>query len=149
MSDRFREFLKKIGSGTHTGKDLSREEAREALLLMLRGEATPAQIGAFFIAHRIKRPTAEELAGMLAAFEELGPRIPALADGPVTIFGVPYDGRSRTAPATQLVALLLAEAGVPVLMHGGDRMPTKYGIPAIDIWRSLGINWSRLDLERV
>ena len=148
MSDRFREFLKKIGSGTHTSKDLTREEAREALLLMLQGKATPAQIGAFFIAHRIKRPTVAELAGMFAAYEEMGPRLPALADGPVTVFGVPYDGRSRTAPATQLVALMLAAAGVPVLTHGGDRMPTKYGIPAIDIWRGLGIDWSRLDLDR-
>jgi anthranilate phosphoribosyltransferase len=61
MSNAFRELLKKVGSGVHTGKDLTREEAATATRMMLLQEATPAQIGAFMIAHRIKRPTSEEL----------------------------------------------------------------------------------------
>ena len=65
MSDRFREFLRQVGSGTHTSEALSRSQAAEAMKLMLLQEATPAQIGAFLIAHRIRRPTGEELAGML------------------------------------------------------------------------------------
>ena len=68
MSNIFRELLKKVGSGVHTGKDLSRQEAAIATQMMLEAEATPAQIGAFLIAHRIKRPTSEELAGMLDAY---------------------------------------------------------------------------------
>ncbi len=67
MSDRFRELLKKVGSGQHTKKDLTRSEAATATQMMLQQEATPAQIGAFMIAHRIKRPTGIELAGMLDA----------------------------------------------------------------------------------
>ncbi len=35
----------------------------------------------------------------------------------------------------------MAAAGIPVLLHGGDRMPTKEGLPLIDIWQALGINW--------
>jgi anthranilate phosphoribosyltransferase len=81
MSREFRELLKKISSGTHTGEDLTREEAAKALTLMLHQEATPAQIGAFLIAHRIKRPTGAELAGMLDVYEQLGPRIPPLDNG--------------------------------------------------------------------
>ena len=79
MSDRFRELLKTIGSGTHTGKNLTRQEAAAAMGMMLLGEATPAQIGAFLIAHRIKRPTGEELAGMLDAYNELGPKLKSLS----------------------------------------------------------------------
>jgi len=150
MSSSFRELLKKLGSGTHTGEDLTRTEAAKATRLMLQQQGTPAQIGAFMIAHRIKRPTAEELAGMLDAYDELGGKIPALTtatDYPVTVFGVPYDGRSRTAPIFPITLLLLASVGVPVVVHGGDCMPTKYGTPLVDIWEGLGVNYRSLSLS--
>jgi anthranilate phosphoribosyltransferase len=154
MSKEFRELLRKVGSGTHTSKSLSRREAAMAMRMMLLQEATPAQIGAFMIAHRIKRPTGEELAGMLDAYEEMGPRLGQLdrvanGDRPVIVLGSPYDGRSRTAPISPFVALILAAAGGAVIMHGGDRMPTKEGIPLIDIWQMLGINWHDLSLNHV
>ncbi|NES05182.1 MAG: anthranilate phosphoribosyltransferase family protein [Okeania sp. SIO2F4] len=150
MSDHFRELLKTIGSGTHTGKNLTRQEATAAMRMMLLGEATPAQIGAFFIAHRIKRPTGEELAGMLDTYNELGPKLKSQPSmGRVTVLGCPYDGRSRTAPVTPLTALILATAGVFVVMHGGARMPTKEGVPFIEIWQGLGVEWGRLSLVQV
>ncbi|HEY9615896.1 MAG TPA: anthranilate phosphoribosyltransferase family protein [Microcoleaceae cyanobacterium] len=149
MSHAFRELLRKIGSGTHTSESLTRQESAAAMRMMLLQEATPAQIGAFMIAHRIRRPTSTELAGMLDAYAELGPRLsPIAADHPVTVFGVPYDGRSRTAPILPLTALILATAGCPVLMHGGDRMPTKEGDPLIDYWKGLGVDWSLLSLSQ-
>ncbi len=147
MSDTFRELLKKVGSGVHTGKDLTRQEAATATRMLLLQQATPAQIGAFMIAHRIKRPTSEELAGMLDAYEQIGPKLQPTK--PVTVFGTPYDGRSRTAPVTPLTALVLATAGMPVVMHGGDCMPTKYGVPLIEIWQGLGIDFSKLTLPQV
>lgn len=154
MSDAFRELLRKIGSGAHTGKDLSRAEAKAATQMLLQQEATPAQIGAFLIAHRIKRPTGEELAGMLDAYDQLGPKLQpidaaAFRTAVVTIFGSPYDGRSRTAPISLLSALILNAAGCPVLLHGGDRMPTKYGTPLIDFWQGLGVDWTRLSLADI
>ncbi|MGK7920949.1 MAG: anthranilate phosphoribosyltransferase family protein [Trichodesmium sp.] len=150
MSDRFRELLKTIGSGTHTGKNLTRQQSAAAMEMMLLGEAKPAQIGAFLIAHRIKRPTGEELAGMLDTYDELGPKLqnrPSM--GVVTVLGCPYDGRSRTAPINPLTALILATAGVFVVMHGGARMPTKEGIPLIEIWQGLGVEWRKLSLSQV
>lgn len=158
MSYEFREYLKKVGSGVHTGKNLSRQEAATATEMMLLEEATPAQIGAFMIAHRIKRPTSEEVAGMLDAYDKLGPKLQSWDMGnrgngataqPVTVLGIPYDGRSRTAPVTPLTALLLATTGIPVLMHGGDCMPTKYGVPLIEIWQGLGVDFSKLMLAQV
>ncbi len=151
MSDRFREFVQKIGSGPHTGKSLTREDAAEAMELMLLQTATPAQIGAFMIAHRIKRPTGAELAGMQDAYAKLGPQLQPVAShsrSPV-IFGIPYDGRSRTAPLAPLVALIMTAAGIPVILHGGDRMPTKHGIPLVDIWQKWGVDWSKLSFDRI
>lgn len=151
MSDEFRELLKKVGSGTHTGKDLTRTEAAAATEMMLKGIATPAQIGAFMIAHRIKRPIPEELAGMLDAYDKLAPKLSIShlknTKTPV-VFGNPYDGRSRNVPVMPITALILAVADVPLIMHGGDCMPTKYGIPLIEIWQKLGVDLTSLSLQQ-
>lgn len=141
MSHAFRELLRKIGSGPHTGQNLTRTEAHAATRMMVLQEATPAQIGAFMIAHRIRRPTGEELAGMLDAYEELGPTLQAIATShPTMVFGMPYDGRTRTMPIVLLTALILAAAGCLVVLHGGDRMPTKEGDPLMLFWQGLGVD---------
>ncbi len=151
MSDRFREFIQKIGSGPHTGKSLTRAEAAIAMKMMLEQTATPAQIGAFLIAHRIKRPTGEELAGMLDTYASMGPQLQPVSThtrSPI-VFGIAYDGRSRTAPLAPLVSLILTAAGIPVILHGGDRMPTKYGTPLVEIWQEWGINWIDVPLTKI
>jgi anthranilate phosphoribosyltransferase len=151
MSNEFRELLKKVGSGIHTKKDLTRAEAATAAKMLLKQEATPAQIGAFLISHRIKRPTGLELAGMLDTYDELGGKLASLTNKkyPLTVLGNPYDGRSRTAPISPITALILVTAGVPVLMHGGEKMPIKYGIPLIEIWQNLGLDFTKLSLNKV
>ncbi len=149
MSNLFKDLLKKVGSGQHTRENLTRAEAELATKMMLLGEATPAQIGAFLIAHRIKRPTSEELAGMLDAYNELGPKLTVIENDKLPIvFGIPYDGRTRTAPISPIIALLLATAGQNVIMHGGGCLPTKYGLPLVDIWQGLGVDWTQLQLSK-
>ena len=146
----FRDLLKKVGSGTHTSQSLSREEAAIATHLMLTQAATPAQIGAFMIAHRIKRPTPTELAGMLDTYDALGPQIkPIESPYRVTVFCNPYDGRSRTALINPLTALIMACADAPVIMPGSGRMPTKMGLPAIEVFQGLGLNWPALSLDQL
>ena len=135
----------------NTGKDLTRTEAAAATEMMLKLIATPAQIGAFMIAHRIKRPTPEELAGMLDAYDQLAPKL-SLSNLEQTktpvVFCNPYDGRSRTVPVMPITALILAAADVPVIMHGGECMPTKYGIPLSELWQHLGIDLTGLSLTQ-
>ena len=149
MSEAFRELLKKVGSGTHTGKDLTRTEAATATDMMLKEIATPAQIGAFMIAHRIKRPTPEELAGMLDGYDLIAPKLSLAylkSNKTPVVFGNPYDGRSRNVPVMQITTLILAAANIPVILHGGDCMPTKYGIPLMEIWKLMGVDLTHLSL---
>jgi anthranilate phosphoribosyltransferase len=145
---RFRELIAKVGSGEHTSTGLSRDEAREAMDLMLAGQASEAQMGAFLIAHRIRRPLPIELTGMLDSYRNHGPVLetPGLR---ALCFGVPYDGRSRTAPLLPLTALVLASAGVPVVLHGGDPMPVKFGVTLAELFTALGIGWQGLSLGAV
>ncbi|MEB3334234.1 MAG: anthranilate phosphoribosyltransferase [Cyanobacteriota bacterium] len=143
---RFRDLIAKVGSGEHTSTGLSREEAREAMALMLSGRLDPSQLGAFLIAHRIRRPSPEELSGMLDTYRALGPAL-ATPGRRALCFGVPYDGRSRTAPLLPLVALTLAAAGQAVVLHGGGPMPVKYGVTLAELFAALGIQWDTLDLD--
>ena len=145
---RFAELLAKVGSGEHTSTGLSREEACESLDLMLAGEATEAQIGAFLIAHRIRRPQPIELTGMLDSYRQHGPSLSTPGRKPLC-FGVPYDGRTRTAPMLPLLALLLSASDVPVVLHGGDPMPVKYGATLAELFAALGVEWRGLELAAV
>ncbi|MDM7937248.1 MAG: anthranilate phosphoribosyltransferase [Cyanobium sp. CZS 48M] len=145
---RFRELLAKVGSGEHTSTGLTRAEAREAMDLMLLGQVSDAQLGAFLIAHRIRRPSPIELTGMLDSYRLLGPSLSSPGRKPLC-FGVPYDGRNRTAPVLPLLALVLAAADQPVVLHGGDPMPVKYGVTLVELFAALGLEWRGLSLEAV
>jgi anthranilate phosphoribosyltransferase len=141
---RFRELIAKVGSGERTSTGLSRAEAAEALTRLLQGQVQPAQAGAFLIAHRLRRPAACELAGMLDAYRALGPQLPA-SPRPVISFGVPFDGRCRSAPVLPLTALLLNAAGMAVVLQGGDPMPVKYGVTNAELLAGLGLPLADLD----
>jgi len=148
--EEFKTYLKKIGSGEFTGKSLTREETKSALKLMLKEEASAAQIGGFMIAHRIRRPIPEELAGMIDAYIELGPKIqsPSNQRQPI-FFGMPFDGRKKTAPIYPLTTLLLLTQKQPVILHGGSRMPVKYGVTHNELFQALGLNLTGLSIEQL
>jgi len=135
---RFRELIAALGSGERSGRALSRAEAGEALDHLLDGRCTEAQAGAFLIAHRLRRPEPQELAGMLDSYGRRGPRL-AASPRRVLSFGVPFDGRSRSAPLLPLLALLLLAAGAGVVLHGGDPMPVKYGLTTAEALAALGL----------
>ena len=136
--ERFKTYLRKIGSGEHTSSGLSRDEAADAMELILDGGASPAQIGAFLIAHRIRRPEPQELTGMLDVYRRRGPQLHT--SQPAISFGMPFDGRTRTAPIYPLTALVLASAGLPVVLQGAGRMPVKYGVTAVELFEALGVS---------
>ncbi len=146
----FKKYLRKIGSGQHTSRGLSQKEAAEALKLILTGKATPAQIGAFMIAHRIRRPEPQELAGMLKTYQELGPKLSSRNGQRRPIcFGMPFDGRDRTLPIYPLTTLILLSANQPVVLQGGQRMPIKFGIPTIELFNELGLQLKGISIQKV
>lgn len=116
--------------------------------LMLQGRVSDAQLGAFLIAHRIRRPLPIELTGMLDSYRSQGPVLKTPGRR-AFCFGVPYDGRSRTSPLLPLTALMLASMGIPVVLHGGDPMPVKFGVTLAELFEALGIQWRGLNLTAV
>lgn len=114
----FAPYVRTLGRGKRARRSLTREEAAEAMGLILRGEATPAQVGAFLMLLRVKEETAEELAGFLDACR------PLCAENLSTLPAVDVDwpsyaGKKKHHPWYLAAARLLANNGVRVLMHGG------------------------------
>ena len=64
-------LLSKIAKGQKTSKDLTWEEAKQAMRLMIEGTATPVQVGAFLVAMRYKSESVTELAAFTATLDGL------------------------------------------------------------------------------
>lgn len=132
-------LIKEVGRGKRGARDLSYEEAKRAADLILSGAATPAQIGAFLVAERVKMESPDELLAFVAALRERCERHPL--PGGLDCAG-PYDGRSKSFMATIAVSFVLAACGVPVTLHGSPSLPPKRGITLQDVFLHWG---ARLD----
>src|SRR5439155_11428468 len=70
------ELIAKVGKGEKGAKDLTYDEAKEAIRLLLEGVATSAQVGSFLVAMRIKSESVSELAAFTATAREYAPPLP-------------------------------------------------------------------------
>lgn len=131
-------FIKRLGTGKHLTKDLPPEDAGEAMRLILSGEATDAQVGAFFAALRVKEESVEELVAFTQAARAVAGRLHA-PSGPLLDVAEAYDGRERTMPVAPLAAFIVAGAGLPILLHGSTDIPAKYGVTSGEVFAHLGI----------
>lgn len=114
----FAETVRILGKGKKGARALTQDEAYRAMRMILADEVLPEQLGAFLILMRIKEETPEELAGFVFAAREAC----HLADNscPVDLDWATYAGKRRQLPWFILSALLLAENGIRVFMHGAE-----------------------------
>jgi anthranilate phosphoribosyltransferase len=138
MSALMHSILKRIATGAELSKDISREEARAGMRLVLDGEVDPVQAGVFLIALRMKRETDDENCGVLEAIREATRRATAPVDEVLDI-GDPYDGYNRTLPASPFLSPVLAACGVAAVSHGVERMGPKYGLTHRQVLSAAGL----------
>lgn len=113
----FAQIIRILGRGKKGVRDLTEEEAYGAFSQVLKEEVEPEQLGAFLMLLRVKEETPEELAGFVrAAREHLDIRTPPSST--VQLDWSSYAGKRRHLPWYVLSALLLAEKGIHVFMHG-------------------------------
>jgi anthranilate phosphoribosyltransferase len=116
--------LKEIGRGRKAAGDLTREDAQALFAAMLGGRVPDLQLGGVLIALRVKGESLAELAGFAAACEASYAHIPPFAlslskdEQPIPIVIPSYNGARQLPNLVPLLALLLAKAGIPVLVHG-------------------------------
>ncbi|MGQ9365161.1 glycosyl transferase family protein [Azospirillum sp. ST 5-10] len=114
----FAQYVRILGKGPTLSRSLTEEETYAAVSMILRGEVEPIQLGAFLCLIRVKTETPEELAGFARAARD---SLSLPADPPLVDLDWPsYAGKSRRLPWFLLSALLLAENGVRVFMHGTE-----------------------------
>ncbi|AKH19223.1 anthranilate phosphoribosyltransferase [Sedimenticola thiotaurini] len=140
--ERFRKRLILTAKGRHGARDMTREQAREALRFIFSNEAHPAQIGAFLTAMRFKGTKVEEMKGFLDAMEEAATLIAPGVEGLVNCNG-PYDGRKKALNLSVPAAIVAAAAGVPVVLHSNTGLPPKDGVTSARLLEALGIAAAR------
>ena len=133
-----RSILQRIATGPELSKDISREEARAGMRLVLEGRVDPVQAGIFLIALRMKRETDDEIRGVLQAVRDVTHRVTAPVDEVVDIAD-PYDGFNRTLPASPFLPAVLAACGVAAVSHGVQSVGPKFGVTHRQVLRAAGV----------
>ncbi|MGE7956028.1 glycosyl transferase family protein [Pseudomonas sp. NPDC089530] len=140
----FAQFVRILGKGKRGARSLTREEAREAMGMLLDEQVEDTQLGAFLMLLRHKEESPEELAGFTQALRERlqAPPIKVDLDWPS------YAGKKRHLPWFLLAAKCLAQNGVRILLHGGgahtagrlytEQLLETLQIPLCRDWQAVG-----------
>ena len=118
------------------GRTLTETEAEKAFDIIMSGNATPAQMGGFLMALRVRGETVPELTGAARVMRAKALRIDA-PPGAMDTVGTGGDA-SGTYNISTATAFVVAAAGVPVAKHGNRALSSKTG--AADVLSRLGVN---------
>jgi anthranilate phosphoribosyltransferase len=136
----FAQYVRILGKGKNGSRPLTQEEAYSAMRMIMAGEVEPVQLGAFMMLMRVKEETREELAGFIQAARDSF-QLPAGLVA-VDLDWSSYAGKRRHLPWFLLSALLLAENGIKVFMHG-TRGHTNGRIYTQDVLSYLGLDYAK------
>ena len=128
--------LKPLLARVADGETLNESEAETAFEIIMSGNATPAQIGAFLMALRLRGETVAEITGAARTMRSKVTGIEAPA-GAMDIVGTGGDGKG-TLNISTASAIVTAACGVPIAKHGNRALSSKTG--AADVLTALGIN---------
>jgi len=119
-------------------ENLSAADAEQAMLAILGGDASTAQIAAFLVALRMKGETAQELVGFARAMRQRASRIETGLDVAKLVdtcgTGGDYAG---TFNISTIAAFVVAGAGVHVAKHGNRSITSRCG--SADVMEALGV----------
>ncbi len=119
--------------------DLTEDEAREAMNIIMTGQATPAQIGGYLVALRMKGETVDEITGSARAMRDNALKV-QVNDRTMPIYdtaGTGGDG-AHTFNISTAAAFVIAGAGRKIAKHGNRAASSQCG--SADVLASLGVN---------
>ncbi len=129
--------IKEAISKVILGEDLSEEEAEAVMSQIMAGEATPAQIGAFLTALRLKGETVEEITGCARAMRRSAIPVRPQRRDLVDTCGTGGD-KTGTFNISTTAAFVVAGAGLAVAKHGNRSVSSHCG--SADVLEALGVN---------
>lgn len=122
--------------GIAATRPLTRAEAEAAFTALFEGAATPAQMGGFLMALRVRGETVDEYAAA-ASVMRAKCNVVRAPKGAMDIVGTGGDGKG-TLNISTATAFVVAGAGVPVAKHGNRNLSSKSG--AADALTEMGLN---------
>lgn len=123
-------------------RDLTQQEAAEAMTQIMDGTATPAQIAAIAVALRMKGETVDEITGFARVMRQFAVQVP-VETGKVLVDTCGTGGDSlKTFNVSTTAAIIAAASGkVAMAKHGNRAQTSKCG--SADVLEALGV---RIDL---
>ena len=128
--------LKELIGLVADGQSLDQAQAEAAFEIIMSGDATPAQVGAFLMALRVRGETVDEITGAARIMRAKAHAIDAPADA-IDIVGTGGDAKGTLNVSTG-ASFVVAACGVPVAKHGNRALSSKTG--AADVLTALGVN---------
>jgi len=132
MSDAMKPILAKVADGNA----LTQDDAKAAFDIIMTGQATAAQIGAFLMGLRVRGETVDEISGAARTMREQMRTVTAPSDA-IDIVGTGGDAKG-TLNISTATAFVVAGCGVTVAKHGNKALSSKSG--AADVLSCLGLN---------
>ncbi|WHY03044.1 anthranilate phosphoribosyltransferase [Neobacillus sp. DY30] len=132
------QWLKEVARGKRGSKDLDYHQTKEVAQSIISGKATDAQIAAYLIALRLKTESPEELLAFVHAYQDVSHKLDESNQSRIDLAS-PYNGRNSFTGSIP-TAILMAEYGLPVFLHGSDSLPPKYGTTIMEILLQLGLD---------
>lgn len=129
--DKIKALIARVADGHALGVD----EARAAFEALMSGNATPAQMGGFLMALRVRGETIDEITGAAGVMRAKASKISA-PDDAIDIVGTGGDA-SHSVNVSTMAALVVAGAGVPVCKHGNRASSSRCG--TADVLEQLGV----------
>lgn len=118
-------------------RDLNTDEMSDVMRIMMSGEATPAQIGAFLIGLAVKGETVEEISAAASVMRSFATPVDIDPDSIVDPVGTGGDG-GKLFNVSTASAFVAAGAGARIAKHGNRAMSGRSG--AADLLEAAGVN---------
>ncbi|MNF71783.1 Anthranilate phosphoribosyltransferase [compost metagenome] len=117
--------------------DLTTDEMQDVMRLIMTGQCTDAQIGAFLMGMRMKSETIDEIVGAVSVMRELASRVElSTLDHVVDVVGTGGDG-ANIFNVSSAATFVVAAAGGKVAKHGNRAVSGKTG--SADVLEAAGI----------
>ncbi|MDR9468152.1 anthranilate phosphoribosyltransferase [Marinospirillum sp.] len=125
-------------------ENLSRDEMRDVMQLIMTGEATQAQMGGFLVALRMKGETVDEITAAAEVMRSLATPVTVNSEQLVDIVGTGGDGANLFNVST-CTSFVVAAAGGQVAKHGNRSVSSSSG--SADVLEAAGVNLNITPVE--
>ncbi|WP_293444990.1 anthranilate phosphoribosyltransferase [Persephonella sp.] len=129
-----KQLIQKITSNT----DLTKEETEKLFDILMKGEATDAQIGAVLIGLKMKGETVEEISSAASVMKKEAVKVPVIDKSRLVDTCGTGGDKLNTFNVSTITAFVVAGAGAKVAKHGNRSVSSKCG--SADIMEALGVN---------